>query len=293
MRVFVTGATGFVGSAVVSELIGAGHQVVGLARSEAGAAAVAAAGATPHRGELADLDSLRSGARAADAVIHLAFHHDFSQYVDAAALDRQAIVTLGEALDGPDRALVVASGLAGLSADGLITEDDVPASDSPRVSESAAWTLLDRGVRVSAVRLPPTVHDKGDHGFVPRLIEVARDKGVAGYPGDGTNHWPAVHRRDAARAFRLAVEQAPAGSVLQAIGEQGIATRDIAAVIGKQLSLPVKSIPADQVAEHFGWIGAFFALDLAASGALTTQRFGWQPTHIGLIEELDAGYYFG
>ncbi|WP_028921501.1 SDR family oxidoreductase [Pseudonocardia acaciae] len=293
MRVFVTGASGFVGSAVVSELLGVGHRVVGLARSDASASALAAAGAEVHRGSLDDPDSLRSGAGASDGVIHLAFIHDFSDFAGAAEADRRAIETLGDALAGSGRPLVVTSGLAAIRYGGdLRTEDDPADPDSPRASEAAALPFSDRGVRACAVRLP-IVHDRGDHGFVPTLIDVARDKGISAYPGDGSNRWPAVHRLDAAALFRLALEDAPAGSVLHAVGEEGVPVRDIAGVIGRHLGLPVTSVPSDQVASHFGWLGAFFSLDLAASSTLTRKRMGWEPARPGLLADLDEGHYFG
>jgi nucleoside-diphosphate-sugar epimerase len=292
MKVFVTGATGFVGTAVLPELIGAGHEVVGLARSDASERVLKEAGAQAHRGDLTDLESLRRGAEHADGVIHLAFHHDFSNFAHASELDRRAIETLGEALAGSDRPLVVTSGMAGHLPGRLITEDRATAPGLPRVSEEAAFAFADRGVRVSAVRLPPTVHGEHDHGFVARVIEVAREKGVSGYPGDGANRWPAVHRLDAAKVFRSAVEDAPAGAVLHAVAEEGVPVRDIADVIGKHLAVPVTSVAVDAVADHVGWIGAFFSLDLPASSALTRQRYGWRPTQVGLLEDLDQGHYF-
>ncbi|OYN77702.1 SDR family oxidoreductase [Mycolicibacterium sphagni] len=292
MKLFVTGASGWVGSAVVPELVAAGHQVVGLARSDASAQKLTEAGADVHRGDLADLDSLRSGAAQSDGVIHLAFHHDFENFVEAGELDRQAIAALGETLAGSGRPLVVTSGTAGHAPGQVLTEDQPANPHSPRGSEQAALAFADRDVRVSIVRLAPTTHGTGDYGFVPVLIEVARTKGVAAYPGDGANRWSAVHRDDAAVLFRLAVESAETGTVLHAIGEEGVATRDIAETIGRNLGIPVGSIAPETAFEHFGWIGAFFALDIPASSAITRQRFGWQPNHIGLLEDLDQGYYF-
>jgi nucleoside-diphosphate-sugar epimerase len=291
MRVFVTGASGFIGSAVVPELIEAGHQVVGLARSEASAAALAAAGAGVHQGDLEDLESLRAGAAAADGVIHLAFNHDFANYAGAAETDRRAIETLGETLAESDRPFVVTSGMAGFSPGRVMTEDDAADPASPRASE-AALSFGSRGVRVSVLRLPPSVHGEGDHGFVPRLIGTANDKGVSAYPGDGTNRWPAVHRLDAAHLFRLALEAAPAGARLHAVGDEGIPVRDIAEVIGRHLRLPVTAIPRENATDHFGWLGAFFSLDVAASSALTRELLGWQPIHPGLLDDLDEGHYF-
>ncbi len=292
MKLFVTGASGWVGSAVVPELLKSGHQVLGLARSDASAQALAAAGAEVHRGDLTDLDSLRSGAESAGGVVHLAFHHDFDNFAAAGELDRQAITALGETLAGSDRPLVVTSGTAGHAPGQLITEERPASPDLPRTSERAALAFADRGVRVSIVRLAPTVHGRGDYGFVPRLIDIARATGTSGYVGDGANRWSAVHRDDAAVVFRLAVESAPTGTVLHAVAEQGVAARDIADTIGRHLAIPVASIPPDAVAGHFGWIGGFFALDMPASSALTRQRFGWQPTRIGLLDDLDQAHYF-
>jgi nucleoside-diphosphate-sugar epimerase len=288
MRVFVTGASGFIGSAVVAELIGAGHHVVGLARSTTSADALAAAGAEVHRGNLDDVDSLRAGADAADGVIHLAFIHDFSDYAGAAETDRRAIEAIGDALAGSDRPLVVAAGLAGAGPGRVLTEDDDLLPGVPRLSEATALPLAGRGVRVSVMRLAPTVHGEGDHGFVARLIDIARETGISGYPGDGANRWPAVHRLDAAVLFRLALESAPAGARLHAVDEEGIATRDIAEVIGKQLKLPVQAVPTD----HFGWLGAFFSLDIPASSVLTRARLDWKPTGPTLLDDLNQGHYF-
>ena len=293
MRVFVTGASGFIGSAVVPELLAAGHEVVGLARSDAAAAAVAAAGAEVLRGSLDDLDRLRAGAAASDGVVHLAFIHDFARYESAARTDLRAIEAMGAALAGSDRPLVIASGFVGLPAGRTSTERDTPADSSPRVvSARAALALAERGVRSAVLRLAPSVHGEGDGGFLATLIGVARAKGVAGYPGDGANRWPGVHRSDAARLFRLAVEKAPAGSVLHGTAEEGVSTREIAEVIGRHLGLPVASVDPADAADHFGWIGGFFAADLPASSALTRELLGWQPTGPGLLEDLDQGHYF-
>ena len=292
MRVFVTGASGFIGSAVVSELIDAGHQVLGLARSEPSAQAVEAAGARPHRGDLENLESLRAGARSVDGVIHLAFNHDFTDYTGAAETDRRAIETLGEVLATSDRPFVVTSGLAGFAPGRILTEDDAVDPESPRASERAALAFTSSGVRVSVLRLPPSVHGEGDHGFVPRLIDIAREKGVAAYPGDGSNRWPAVHRFDAARLFRLALESAPAGARLHAVGDEGVPVRDIAGAIGRHLTLPVTAVAPEKAFDHFGWLGGFFSLDVAASSTLTQELLGWQPTQQGLVEDLEQGHYF-
>jgi nucleoside-diphosphate-sugar epimerase len=293
MRVFVTGASGWVGSAVVPELISAGHHVVGLARSEASADALAAAGAEVHRGSLEDLDSLGEGAAKSDGVIHLAFIHDFAQYEDANHADREAIAAMGTALEGSARPLLIASGVATTAVGRPATEDDPSAPDFPR-SQAANMTLaLARtGVRSAVVRLPPTTHGRGDNGFISMLIGIARDKGVAGYIGDGSNVWPAVHRTDAARVFRLALDDAPAGSVWHAVGEEGVPTRTIAEVIGRHLDIPVVSIAPADAADHFGWIGAIWGSNAPTSSRLTRERLGWQPTGPGLIEDVESGHYF-
>jgi nucleoside-diphosphate-sugar epimerase len=294
MRVFVTGASGFIGSAVVPELLAAGHQVTGLARSDASAAALIAAGAEVHRGTLDDLGSLTAGAQASDGVIHLAYNHDFSQYEAAAHTDRQAIEALGSALAGSDRPLVIASGMLGLVSGRVATEQDLPdPATNPRIASAqatVAWAA--QGVRSSVMRLSPSVHGEGDTGFMATLIGIARHKGVSGFIEDGSNRWPAVHRLDAARLFRLALEQAPAGSVLHAVADEGVTIRAVAEVIGRQLGLPVVSVPADAAAEHFGWLARFLAADLPASSALTQDRLGWQPTHAGLIEDLQQDHYY-
>jgi len=295
MRVFVTGATGFIGSAVVRELLDAGHEVLGLARSDQAAAAVTASGAKVHRGDIRDLGSLRRGAAESDGIIHTAFNHDFSvSRLDASAADRLAVEAMAEALVGTERPIVITSGTAGLSPGQLATEETVPTSDAigRHAVEEAAVSFASRGVRPAVVRFPPTVHGRGDHGFIARLIDIARDKGVSGYPGDGSNRWPAVHRLDAAHLFRLAVESAPAGARLHGVGEEGIPVREIADVIGRGLRLPVASIPREEVAGHFGFLGAFFSLDCPASSALTQQLLGWHPAQPGLIADLEQGHYF-
>jgi nucleoside-diphosphate-sugar epimerase len=294
MRVFVTGATGFVGSAVVRELLDAGHRVLGLARSDSGAATLAAIGVEVHRGALDDLESLRRGAAAADGVVHTAYiHGDFSDFPGAARADRRAIEAMGEALAGSERPFVITSGIVGLPGR-VTTEDSVPDPGSFAelrfAAEELAMSFAGRGVRPSVVRLPPSVHGEGDHGFVPRLIEIARRTGVSGYPGDGSNRWPAVHRLDAAQLYRLALEQAPAGARYNGIADEGVPVRDIAEVIGRHLGLPVS--PVSELDAHFGFLAGFFALDVPASSALTRQRLGWHPVQPGLIADLEKGHYF-
>ncbi|MGH9653425.1 MAG: SDR family oxidoreductase [Bryobacteraceae bacterium] len=293
MRVFVTGATGFIGSAVVKELIGAGHQVLGLARSDAGAAALATTGAEVHRGSLEELESLRSGAAAADAVIHLGFVHDFSNFKKSCEIDKRAIEVLGSALAGSDRPLIVTSGLALLAQDGLATEKDppFPVSDHyPRASEHAAASLENRGVRAMVVRLPQ-VHDTTKQGLVTAAIQIAREKGVSAYIGEGRNYWAAVHVVDAAHLYRTALEKGHAGARYHAIAEEGVMARDIAEAIGRGLNVPVVSIAPEQAAGHFGWLAPFAGLDLSGSSAQTRQELGWNPSGPGLISDLENMQY--
>jgi nucleoside-diphosphate-sugar epimerase len=307
MRVFVTGASGWIGSAVVPELLSAGHQVTGLARSDASARALTAAGAQVQRGTLDDLDVLRDAAAASDGVIHLAFKHDLAftgDFQGAADADRRAVEVFGEVLAGSDRPLVIASGTLGVAPGRVATErdghDPDPALAAAHGSGPATrmataefvLSLAARGVRSSVMRLPPTNHGDGDNGFMATLVAIARDQGASGYVGDGSNRWPAVHRLDSAHLFRLAVEHAPAGSTLHAVADEGVPIRDVAEVVGRHLDVPLVSVPAEQAADHFTWLGGFIGLDAPASSALTRELMGWQPTQPGLIEDLDKGHYF-
>jgi nucleoside-diphosphate-sugar epimerase len=300
MRIFVTGASGWIGSAVVPELIAAGHQVTGLARSESSAGALKAAGAEVLLGTLDDIDILYGAATSSDSVIHLAFKHDIAfsgDFQGAADADRRAVETFGEALAGTNRPLVIASGLLGVAPGRVATErDDPPAHGGGfavrQATAKLTVSLSSRGVRASVVRLAPTVHGRGDNGFMAILIGIARNKGVSGFIAEGTNRWPAVHRLDAARLFRLAVATAAAGSVLHANAEEGVRIRAIAEAIGRHLHLPVASISPADAAEHFGFLAGFLGVDSPASSTVTRELLGWQPTHPGLIHDLDEGHYF-
>jgi nucleoside-diphosphate-sugar epimerase len=304
MKVFITGASGWIGSAVTAELIAAGHQVIGLARSEKSAQALTAAGAEALRGTVDDLDVLRAGAAQSDGVIHLAFNHDIAfsgGFQTAADSERRAVETFGEALANSGRPLVVASGLLDMLPGRLATEQDGHTGNVTAPTngpETRRWTaeftlsLASRGVRSSVVRLAPTNHGEGDNGFMTEIVAVARRKGVSGSIGDGSQRWPAVHRLDSAHLFCLALENAEAGSTLHAVAEEGVTVRDIAEVIGKHLNVPVQSIAPDKASEHFGWIGNFLMIDSPVSSAHTRQSMGWEPKQVGLIEDLDQGHYF-
>lgn len=274
MRVFVTGATGYIGSAVVRELIDAGHQVVGLVRSDNSAAKLKEAGAEVHRGDIDDLDSLRSGAAAADGVIHLAFNHDFSNFAGALTADLRAVEAMGAALEGSDKPFVITTHANGVAA------------------ENAVLSLAGRGVRTSIVELCPSVHGEGDTGFVPRLIHVAKTKGISAYVEEGTNRWPAVHRLDAAHLYRLALEKAPAGSRLDGVADEGVPFRDIASVISRRLNVPLVGIPREEADAHFGFLGALAALDIPRSSVATQELLGWNPIQPALITDLDQSHYF-
>lgn len=297
MKVFVTGATGWVGSAIIQELLGAGHEVLGLSRSDDGAETLHQRGIAVHRGDLSDLDALAAGARACDGVIHTAFIHDFKDFNAAGETDRRAIEAMGEALAGSGKPLITTSGSALLPHGRIGTENDAPDPAGPAqhrtASEQLTLALAARGVRSSLVRLPPSVHGDGDYGFAPRLVDIARAKGMSAYIGEGSNRWPAVHRFDAARLYRLVLEHGVAGARYHAIGEQGVATREIAEVIGKGLGVPVVSLAAAEALEHFGFLARFFGADCPASSAQTQEQLGWQPAGLGLIEDLAQHYFRG
>lgn len=296
MRVFVTGASGWIGSATVDELLAAGHDVLGLARSDASAAVLEAKGVTVLRGDLDDLDALRKGAADADGVVHLANKHDWSNPAASNAAERAAVETIAETLVDTQRPFVLAAGVAGLAQGRPSTEEDPSpfhGPDAPRGgSENLGLEYVARGVHTVSARFAPTVHGARDHGFIAYIAAVACEKGVSAYVGGGTNRWAAVHRSDAVRLVRLGLEQAPAGSRLHAVAEEGVPTRLIAEAIGRGLGLPVASVAPEDAVEHFGFIGTFFAMDLAASSERTRELLGWEPTGPTLIEDIDAGAYF-
>ena len=294
MRVFITGATGFIGTAIVQELIQAGHQVLGLARTEASAHQLTAAGAEVHRGDLEDLESLRQGAAKADGVIHAGFIHDFTRLKEICEVDKIAIETLGKTLAGTNRPLIVTSGTALVSPGKLATEDIVPALNPawPRASEQAADAVAAQGGRAAVIRLSPSVHGQDDkHGFIPILVNMAREKGFSAYIGEGQNRWNAVHRRDAANLYRLTLENAVPRARYHASAEEGITVKTIAEAIGKQLGLPVKSITPEAAAEHFGWFSQMAAIDCPASSQWTRQQVNWHPTHPTLLADIANGIY--
>lgn len=296
MRIFVTGATGFVGSAVVKELMSAGHEVIGLARSDAAAKSLVAAGAKVHKGDLEDFESLRSGAASVDAVIHTAFNHDFSEFKANCETDRRVIELFGSVLAGSERPLIVTSAIGILPQGHLATEETVPASGQaahPRAASEEAAVMAGRnGVRASVIRLAPTVHGEDDHNFIPTLIRLAKDKGISAYVGNGSNRWPAVHRLDAARLFRLVLEKGATGSRYHAVAEEGIPFREIAGVIGRQLNMPVVSVTPEEAQNHFGWSVNFASMDIPASSQLTREQLAWRPAQPGLIQDLSLPHYF-
>lgn len=295
MRVFVTGASGFVGFAVVQELLQAGHTVLGLARSDDAAARLIKAGATVHRGDIYDLESIKSGATLCDAVIHTAFNHDFSKYKENCETDRQVVLALGEALANTDKPVVITSGIGLMNPGRIIVETDMPASSetTPRAaSEEAANAIAAKGVKAYILRLPPTTHGEGDHGFVPMLAELGKQKGVSAYVGEGKNHWSAVHRFDAAVLYRLIIEQKPALKVFHAVAEQGVEFIDIATAIGNGFHLPVVSKEGEEAQNHFGWFRHFAGIDCEASSGLSRKSVGWEPVHPTLMEDLNEDFYW-
>lgn len=291
MKVFVTGASGFVGSAIVKELLGAGHQVIGLARSENSAKAISETGAEVLKGDLEDLEILRKGSKIADGVIHAGFFHDFTQFAKAVEIDKKAINAMGEVLMGTNKPIVVTAGILGLPLfNGKVTEES-KSSGIPRSSETTALVLAEKGVNASVVRLSPSVHDKGDKGFITFIIEQARKNGVSAYPENGTNHWSAVHRLDAAKIFRLAIEKSAKGALYNAVGETGVKIKSIAEVIGEKLNLPVVSLSADEIEKHFEWMSRFISIDSPASNLITQEQLSWKPTHIDLLEDMRKNYF--
>ena len=291
MRVFLTGATGYIATAVAAELKQAGHAVLGVARTDEGAAALAARGVEPHRGELADHASLVAGATACDGVIHCAFIHDFSRFMENAEIERAAVEAMLASLEGSNKPFIATSGVAMLAQGRLATEADAAAPFGRGATEALVRSAAARGVRTAIVRLPPSTHGQGDRGFTPHLIDIARAKGVSAYVGEGANRWAGGRRADAARLYRLALEKGAAGAVYHAIGDEGVPTRDIAAAIGRRVGVPVVSKSAEEAQDHFGWIGMFFAMDMAASSAWTQGALGWRPTPPGLLADIEGPNY--
>ncbi|KAF8798681.1 NAD dependent epimerase/dehydratase family protein [Phlegmacium glaucopus] len=293
MRVFLTGGTGFIGSAIVKDLLAAGHQLVGLARSDTSAKLLESLGVEVLRGSIDDLDSLKRGAADSDAVIHCAFIHDFSDYAGSIKKDHLAIQTLGAALEGTNRPLVVTSGTLSLSSNGLATEQDLgdPLKLPRAVGEEITLSFFPKGVHSSVIRLPPSVHDKGDYGFIPMLIAIAREKGVSAYIGDGLNRWPSVHRVDAAHLYRLVLEKGTAGARYHGVADEGVPFRDIAQLIGKHLNIPVVSKPIEEAVDHFGWFGHFVGYDNPTSSKRTQQELGWHPSQISLLADIEQNYF--
>ena len=296
MKVFVTGASGFIGSAVVSELINAGHQVIGLARSKQSAQIISDLGAEVLIGNLDDLSVLKQGVSLADGVIHAAFNHDFmkggaSTFLDSALMDKNAIETMGEVLLGTDKPIIVTAGMLGLPLiNGVVTEESL-ALDSPRSSEATALALAEKGINASVIRLAPSVHDKGDYGFVPFIISIARKNGISAFPNEGNTQWCAVHRLDAAKAFRLSLEKGGRGNLYNVSGDHGIEFKAIAELIGKELHIPVESLSGDVLAKHFEWMAHFVTMDCPASNIKTQEKLGWFPTQIGLLEDMKENYF--
>jgi len=292
MRVLVTGATGYIGTAVINELVGAGHSVLGVARTDEGATALSARGIEVHRGDLTEPQTLAEATRACDAVVHTAFIHDFSRFAENAAIERIAVEAMLDALAGSDKPLVISSGLLMMRQGAALTETDVGADSGRGATEALVVAAAQRGVRTAAIRLAPTVHSKDDRGFTPRLIDIARQHGVAAYIGDGANRWPAVHRLDAARLYRLALEKGSPGARYHAVGDEGVPTRQIAEAIGRHLGLPVESIAAEKAGEHFGFLGMLFGVDAPATAHLTQAELGWSPQESGLLAGLATDAYY-
>ena len=291
MKVFVTGASGFIGSAIVKELLAAGHEVTGLGRSDESAKAIINAGANVLKGRLEDLDVLRQGASQADGVIHTGFSRDFTEYAKVGEIDNAAINAMGTALEGTNKAIVVTTGILGFqSIDGAITEES-SSQYSPRLSEATALALAEKGINASVVRFPPSVHDKGDKGFIPFIIHLSRIKGLSPYPAEGNIRWSSVHRLDAAKAFRLALEKAEKGARYNVIGDNGIEVKSIATVIGEKLNLPIVPLSEEEVEKHFEWISRFITFDSYATGFKTQEQLNWKPTHIGLLDDMRKNYF--